>query len=70
MTQLYNDNGQTIGYFLTVAEHERLRKLEAEHRRLVYVWAQSLFTDEELDKASQDPEEFTTEEVLRHLESL
>lgn len=67
MTQLYDENGQTIGYFLTVAEHQRIQGLEAEHKRL-YAWAQAQFTDEELDRAEQDPEEFTTREVLQHLE--
>ena len=68
MTKLCDENGQTIGYFLTVAEHERIRHLEAEHRRLLYAWAQEQFTEEELQRAEQETEEFTTEEVLRDLE--
>ena len=54
----------------TVAEHERIQRLEAEHRRLLYAWAKAQFSAEELDRAEQDPEEFTTAEVLKHLETL
>jgi hypothetical protein len=68
MTPLCDDRGQTVGYFLTVAEHERLRRLEAEHQRLLYAWARTQVTDEELDRAEQETEEFTTGEVLRSLE--
>jgi hypothetical protein len=70
MTQICDENGRTIGYFLTVAEHARVQRLEAEHRRLLYDWAKAQFTAEELDRAEQDPEELTTTEVLRHLEKL
>jgi len=68
MTKLCDEKGQTLGYFLTVAEAQRIQELEAENRRLLYAWAQAQFTDEELDRAEADPEEFTTQEVLRHVE--
>jgi hypothetical protein len=69
MTRLSDEKGQTIGYFLTVAEHERIQRLEAEHRRLLYAWAKAQFSGEELDRAEQDPTEYTTAEVLKHLEA-
>lgn len=62
--------GQTLGFFLTPEEHERFRQWEEEQRRLDYAYAQSLFTDEELDEDERDTETFTTEEVIRYLESL
>jgi hypothetical protein len=70
MTQLSNETGQTIGYFLTVAELQRYQQLEEEHRRLLYAWAKTQFSDEELARAEQETEEFSTEEVLRYLEKL
>lgn len=69
MTQLHNEEGQTIGYFLTVAEQRRYQQLEEEHRRLLYAWAKTQFSDEEIARAEQETEEFTTEEVLRSLEA-
>ena len=59
--------GRTVGYFLPVSEHERLRQVEADHKRLLYAWAHAQFPEEELDKAEQESEEFTTEEVLKQL---
>jgi hypothetical protein len=59
--------GRTLGYFLPISEHERLRQVEADHQRLLYAWAQTQFSDEELARAEQEPEEFTTEEVLKQL---
>ena len=70
MTQLYDESGHTIGYFLTVAEHERLKAVEAENKRLLYEWAKSAVTEEELRQAEEDTEEYTTEEVLKYLETL
>jgi hypothetical protein len=58
MTEHHDENGRTIGYDLTVAEHERL----------LYAWAQSQFSEEELQRAEQESEEYTTEEVIRELE--
>jgi hypothetical protein len=68
MTALHDEKGQIIGYFVTPAEAER-RKKEAESLRSMYEWAKAQFTDEELEKARQDPEEFTIEEVLKYVES-
>jgi hypothetical protein len=70
MTKLCDENGRTIGYFLTVAEQERLQRLEQEHRRLTYALAQAQFKDEDLDRAENEEEEYTTAEVLRYLEGL
>jgi hypothetical protein len=68
MTKLCDESGRTIGFFLTVAEQERIQKLEEENRRLLYERAKAQVTDEELDKAEQETETYSTEEVLRYLE--
>jgi hypothetical protein len=67
MTKLCDENGQTIGYFLTVAEQERITKLEEEHRRLLYAWGNAQFTEEELDQAEQEEEEEPLEDLWRRL---
>ncbi len=67
---LCDDSGKLLGYFLPAEEYERMKRLEAEHRRLLYAWAKAQFTDEEIERAEADPEEFTTAEVLKYLESL
>jgi hypothetical protein len=66
MTKLCDDSGQTIGYFLTVAEQERLKQLEEEHY-LLYEWANTLFTDEELDEAEQETETESLADFWRRL---
>jgi hypothetical protein len=68
--ELCDESGQTVGYFLSVAEYERLQQLEAEYERFLYAKAQNLFADEELDQAEQESEEYTTHELLQHLEQL
>ena len=50
-----------------ISEHQRLRQVEADHQRVLYAWAQMQFSDEKLALAEQEPEEFTTEEVLKQL---
>jgi hypothetical protein len=65
--EVRDESGQTVGYVLPAAVYHRLQQIEAEHRRLLYAYANSLFADEELDRASRDGEEYTTEEVLKHL---
>jgi hypothetical protein len=64
--ELCDTAGQTVGYFVPAAEYEKL----ADFWRKMHDWANSLVTDEELDRAEQEPEEYTTEEVLRQLEQL
>jgi hypothetical protein len=68
--ELCDNSGRTFGFFLTREEYERFRQWEEEQRRLDYAHAQSLFTDEELAEDEKDTETFTTEEVIRYLESL
>jgi hypothetical protein len=63
-----DEAGQTLGYFLPTAEHDRLRRIAEEHQRMLYAWGHQQFNEEELDRAEQDPEDFSTEEVLRDLE--
>jgi hypothetical protein len=65
--EICDERGRTLGYFLPISEHERLRQIEADHQRLLYAWARTQFSDDELARAEQEPEEFTTEEVLQHL---
>jgi hypothetical protein len=62
--EVYDEAGQLLGYFVT---SERLKILEMD-RKTLYDWANSLITDEELDAAENDPIEYTTQEVFRHLE--
>jgi hypothetical protein len=71
MTPLHNESGMLVGYFATTVEFERVKALEEENKRLLYEWAKTAVTDEELDKAeAADTEEYTTEEVLKYLETL
>lgn len=71
VTPLHDESGKLLGYFATAAEFERLKMLEEENKRLLYEWAKTAVTDEELDEAeAADTEEYTTEEVLKYLETL
>jgi hypothetical protein len=71
MTQLYDDTGKVTGYYLTVSEYEQLKAMEEKAKQLIYEWARTAITDEELDAAeAADTEEYTTEEVLKYMESL
>ncbi len=65
--EICDATGRTLGYFLPISEHERLRQVETDHKELLYAWAQAQFSDEELAQAEQEPEEFTTAEVLKQL---
>jgi hypothetical protein len=65
--EICDATGRTLGYFLPVSEHERLRQVEADHERLLYAWAQAQFSEEELAKAELESEEFSTTEVLKQL---
>ena len=58
------------GFALPPDQHERLRKLEEDERRLMYADAQKLFTNEELDEDEKETETVSTDELIRHLESL
>jgi hypothetical protein len=67
VTPLCDQAGHTVGFFLTVAEHERLQRLEEEHRRLLYAWGNAQFTDEELDRAELETEEESLADLWRRL---
>ena len=57
--QLCDEAGKTLGYFLP----------ESLHRRLLYDWANSQVTDEELESARNEPGGSTLAEIwerLRH----
>jgi hypothetical protein len=62
--------GNPLAYIVPPTEYDRLRRVDEEHRRLVYAYAQTLFTDEELDEDERDTETVSTDELIRHLESL
>lgn len=58
--ELYDAAGHRLGYFLS----------DQAYRRLVCRWANTQFSDEELDRCRQESESFSTAEVLAHLQSL
>jgi hypothetical protein len=68
MTPLHDESGTLLGYFATAGEYERIKALEEENKRLLYEWAKTAVTDEELDEAeAADTEEYTTDEVLTYI---
>jgi hypothetical protein len=67
MTKLCDENGQAIGYFLTVAELEAMQKREEEYRRALYAWGNAQFTEEELDQAEQETDEESLADLWRRL---
>jgi len=68
--ELIDHSGQTVGYFLPPHERERLKRIEAENQHLLVQWGFSQFTPEELDAVPPDEKLYTTEEMLKYLESL
>ena len=70
MTQLFDDSGKVTGYYLTVSEYEQLKALEEENKRLQIAWEKATFLEEELQQAEAETEEYSTEEVLKYLETL
>jgi hypothetical protein len=67
--ELTDEAGQTLGYFISRQQFERIAQLE-EDRKALYVWANSLVTDEELDAAEAEGGEYTHEEVMEYLRQL
>jgi hypothetical protein len=55
-----NPSGQTLGYFVPAAEHDRE----------LYKQAHALWTDEEIEELSKQTGGITTEELLRRLSEL
>ena len=55
--ELCNEAGQTLGYFLTVAQYEEM----------LHEWARLKFPEEELERRWNEPGERTTAEVLARL---
>jgi hypothetical protein len=68
-TELTDETGQTLGYFISPQVFERIQQLE-EDRKALYRIANSLVTDEELDAADAEGGEHTPEEVREHLRLL
>ena len=58
--ELCDENGQTLGYFLTAAQYEDLMR----------EWAVLKFPAEELERRWNEPGERTTAEVLARLQGL
>ena len=55
--ELCDQSGNTLGFFVPVSEQQRL----------FYAWAQSEFTDEEIEHAQAEPGGFSIAEVLADL---
>jgi len=55
--ELCNEAGQTLGYFLTVAQYEEMMR----------EWAKLRFPEDELERRWNEPGERTTAEVLASL---
>jgi hypothetical protein len=53
-----DESGRTVGYYVPADRH----------RELLYAWAKSQFTDEELKKARKQPGGRPLEEILARLE--
>lgn len=58
--ELCDKDGRTVGYFLPPELH----------RRLLYAWAKSQFTDEELEQARKEPGGMATPEAIEYLNIL
>jgi hypothetical protein len=70
--ELTDETGQTVGYFISRQQFDRIAQLE-EDRKALYEWANSLVTDEELDAADAEGGDISHEavtEFLRKLEAL
>ena len=71
--EVHEPGGRIVGYFITAHERERLRRLEATTFSNGNAPMNPTLSDDELDQAEQDAERdgewFTSEEVIRHLES-
>ncbi len=52
-----DESGRTLGYFVPAAEQERL----------LYAWARTEFTDDEIDRARNEPGGLSILEVLAEL---
>ena len=55
--ELCDESGEILGYFVPASERDPL----------LYAWARTEFTDEEIDLALQEPGGLTIEEVLADL---
>lgn len=55
-----DESGQTVGRFLP----------ESEYMKMLYERARHMFTDEELEAARRPQREYTTAEVIEHLNKL
>jgi hypothetical protein len=55
-----DESGETLGFFQPAGRPDAAD----------YAWAKATVTDDELNRASQETELFTTAEVLAHLENL
>lgn len=58
--ELFDSSNRKLGFFIPSAESE------AE----LYAWANSLWTDEEIEERSRQPGVYTTAEVLKRLAEL
>lgn len=68
--ELTDPDGRTVGFFVMPDEHARLLQAAEEQIRREYELAKSRVTEEELDAANAEGGEYTTDDVIRHLQSL
>jgi hypothetical protein len=62
--------GKTLGFFVPTVERERLKQVQAENDRLLIAWGWSQLSSEDIERSQKDTKLYTTEEVIKHLESL
>jgi hypothetical protein len=60
--EICDESGNLVGYFQPLPTPI--------HDREIYDWAKKEFTEEELERARQSTEWYTTEQVLEYLRSL
>ena len=58
--ELCDEAGRTLGFFVSPEVHHKL----------IYAWAKSLFSNEELARARAEPGGVTTDEAIEHLNKL
>lgn len=68
--ELVDETGRTCGFFVPPKDHERLKRaVEIEQRRLD-TWGLTQISEEEIERAKKSQRVYSTEEVIKRLESL
>ncbi len=58
--ELHDHSGRLMGFYISAETH----------RKMLYAYANSLVTDQELEASRKSPGRFSTEEVLKRLNSI